>query len=432
MFNTREMQWTQKKLDIAIGAMTAILLCTPAWSVSADPPPTNASLQTTFAEICSAFETSYPFSEAEEKHWFKIKGQLDRDLNSPTFDSSSFPDHINGAFQELGISHLKLHALAESDSKQIRGRGKAHTGIDMAWIEGKWFVRKISEATASEIPALKPGFEITRIDSTTLQGDSNQFPMDWILQSRQAHFGPFGARFEIRGKDLEGNDYQLQGTYKKWEGKWSKSFGNLSSLPIALKSEEIDGVKVIRFNYFVFDILPEIKSILETTPADIGIIIDLRGNPGGMGIMANAIAGKLTDVPFKLGEMQLKGGWIAFFADPQPEAYLGKTAILVDEFSASTSEIFAQGLMEANRAKVFGRTTMGAALPSKFVQITDNYALQIPVATYTSEQGYVIEGQGVKPNQIVIVSRDDLIKQKDPVIFTAIQYLKKPTEVRIK
>jgi len=75
---------------------------------------------------------------------------------------------------------------------------------------------------------------------------------------------------------------------------------------------------------------------------------------------------------------------------------------------------------------------MGAALPSKFVQVSDDYYLQIPVANYTSEQGYVIEGQGVKPNQIIFLSRDDLIKRKDPVISKAIQYLKQPLEVHTK
>ena len=142
-----------------------------------------------------------------------------------------------------------------------------------------------------------------------------------------------------------------------------------------------------------------------------------------MGILANAIAGKLTDTSFELGTMHMIDGWIAFVADPQPKAFLGSVAILIDEFTASTSEIFAQGMKEHGRARVFGKPSMGAALPSKFIPLGSSFMLQMPVATYQSAAGYTIEGKGVQPHEVLSVSVEDVARLNDPVLSRAIDWI---------
>jgi carboxyl-terminal processing protease len=81
------------------------------------------------------------------------------------------------------------------------------------------------------------------------------------------------------------------------------------------------------------------------------MVIDLRGNPGGIGGMAMGMAGWLVDKPGqRLGTMYMRGATLNFVINPRAEAFNGPVAVLVDGSSASTSEIFAGGLKDLGRA----------------------------------------------------------------------------------
>ena len=78
-----------------------------------------------------------------------------------------------------------------------------------------------------------------------------------------------------------------------------------------------------------------------------GFIVDLRGNPGGIGGMAMGMAGFFVDKPDqRLGTMYLRDATLNFVINPRPPVFTGPLAILVDGNSASTSEIFAEGLKD--------------------------------------------------------------------------------------
>ena len=71
-----------------------------------------------------------------------------------------------------------------------------------------------------------------------------------------------------------------------------------------------------------------------------GLILDLRGNPGGLGLMACGIAGWLIDEDgFELGVMQFRDTEMKFVVNPRLDPWKKPVAVLVDEGSASTSEI---------------------------------------------------------------------------------------------
>src|ERR1700683_382602 len=121
------------------------------------------------------------------------------------------------------------------------------------------------------------------------------------------------------------------------------------------------------------------KAIQDCAKCD-GLIIDLRGNPGGIGGMAMGMAGWLTDHPnLQLGTMYMRGATLKFVINPRADAYTGPLAILVDGTSASTSEIFAGGLQDLRRARIFGTHTAGAALPSLIMRLPDGDGFQYAV-----------------------------------------------------
>ena len=85
-----------------------------------------------------------------------------------------------------------------------------------------------------------------------------------------------------------------------------------------------------------------------------GLIIDIRGNPGGIGLMATGLAGMLVENEYEMGRMRLRQGHLNFNVYPQSGAFLGPVAILVDGNSISTSEIFAADIARDGASPAIG------------------------------------------------------------------------------
>ncbi len=205
-------------------------------------------------------------------------------------------------------------------------------------------------------------------------------------------------------------------------------FGNLPETRIYFDSRTLaDGVGYIHFNEFLdpVSIMPRFEAALKGFRGSPGVILDLRGNPGGIGIMAMGIAGFFIDkAGQKLGEMKMRETTLKFVIFPRPETYSGPLAILVDEGSASTSEILAGGLQDLKRARIFGVRSAGAALPSDIVRLPNGDGFQYAQASYTSESGKVLEGEGVTPDVVVRQTREALLSGRDLVVEAADEWIR--------
>ena len=200
-------------------------------------------------------------------------------------------------------------------------------------------------------------------------------------------------------------------------------FGNLPESRLYFESRALDGgAGYIRFNEFLdpASIMPQFEAALKGFSQAPGVVLDLRGNPGGIGIMAMGIAGFFIDKPgLKLGEMKTRETTLKFVIFPRPETYPGPLAILVDGGSASTTEILAGGLQDLKRARIFGTRTAGAALPSDIIRLPNGDGFQYAQASYTSENGKVLEGNGVTPDTVVRQTREATTAGHDLVIEAA-------------
>ncbi len=188
-----------------------------------------------------------------------------------------------------------------------------------------------------------------------------------------------------------------------------------------------DGPGYIKFNEFLdpASIMPKFEAALKSFAGAPGVILDLRGNPGGIGIMAAGIAGFFIDRPgLKLGEMKTRENTMNFVIFPRPETWSGPLAILVDGGSASTAEILTQGLQDLKRARVFGVPSAGAALPSDIIRLPNGDRFQFPEASYTSVGGKVIEGSGVTPDVIVRQTLEATQSGRDLVIEAADEWIR--------
>lgn len=207
------------------------------------------------------------------------------------------------------------------------------------------------------------------------------------------------------------------------------SFGNLPTQYVWTESRQIGTAGYFAFNMFLDPgrVIPELGGSVAECKKCSGFIIDLRGNPGGIGAMAMGMAGFFIQKPGQLlGTMQMRDNALKFAINPRVPGFTGKLAVLVDGLSASTSEIFAGGLQDLGRARVFGSPTAGAALPSVIERLPNGDAFQYAIANYVSQSGTVLEGKGVKPDVEIRPDRESLLHGKDDTLERALQWVQRP------
>jgi carboxyl-terminal processing protease len=105
------------------------------------------------------------------------------------------------------------------------------------------------------------------------------------------------------------------------------------------------------------------------------------------------------------------------------QPFTGPLALVVDGQSMSTSEIFAAGLQEIHRARVFGEPSGGQALPALMARMPNNDVLMYAFADFVGPDGGRIEGRGVIPDTHVPLTRADLLAGRDAALEAAIRWI---------
>ncbi|MGI6094761.1 MAG: S41 family peptidase [Lachnospiraceae bacterium] len=156
------------------------------------------------------------------------------------------------------------------------------------------------------------------------------------------------------------------------------------------------------------------------------LVIDLRGNPGGL----------LTSVTSIL-ETMLPEGLIVYTEDKygnrkeltsDGESVLDlPLAVLVNEYSASASEIFAGAVQDYGIGTIVGTTTFGKGIVQSIQTLSDGSAVKLTIANYYTPKGRNIHGTGICPD--VEVELDEALKQKIAITHEEDNQLQKALEV---
>jgi carboxyl-terminal processing protease len=311
--------------------------------------------------------------------------------------------------------------------------GSGTTGIDARVLDGHAVVTDVDPGSPADKQGVRPGWRIERAHGTDLESVIRQArsnPAIHELQLTRAVLarlsGPIGGTVDAAFLDGSDKTVDLRLDLTPPRGA-SSAFGNLPAQHVWFESKKIGSTAYVRFNLFLD--LPRVmagfQQAVETCKACDGMIIDLRGNPGGIGGMAMGLAGFLVDKPNqRLGTMYLRDSTLNFVVNPRAEVLSAPVAVLVDGCSASTSEIFAGGLKDLGRARIFGTRTAAAALPSAFERLPNGDGFQYALANYISQGGQPLEGLGVIPDVVVELTRPALLAGHDAVVDAAVAWIR--------
>ena len=319
---------------------------------------------------------------------------------------------------------------------------------------GTWdaIVVAIEPGSPAERAGITPGMRVTKIANGTIDtiaGVADHLPpgdgLERYQRAQMAHTATTGDPGTTRSWELEtvdGSTLTTDVTYER-DSRPHTKFGSLPALPTELTWRHLDETErqrwgatdheigLIRFNIWLIPVARPFDIAMDTLRSADGIIIDLRGNPGGIGAMAMGIAGHFTAEARELGEMKTRDVTLQFQTNPRTVSttgvsvtpYAGPVAILVDDSTASTSEIFAGGLQFLKRAKVFGTRTAGAALPAITMPLPNGDVFLHAIADYRLPDGSALEATGVVPNNARPYTRADYAALGDPAMAEAVRWI---------
>ncbi|HJZ69295.1 MAG TPA: S41 family peptidase, partial [Blastocatellia bacterium] len=174
-------------------------------------------------------------------------------------------------------------------------------------------------------------------------------------------------------------------------------------------------VGYIRLTLWKSPIRKQFKKALDGLKDAPGIVIDIRGNPGGEAEEVVKIASYFFSSHVPFGKFVKRSGRALFLrTDDHEQVYQGPVAILINEGSGSGSELFAGVMQESGRAVVVGRTSCGCVLGiSSFKKVKGGGELAVSEYGYDSPQGKTFETTGVIPDKTIQLKIIDLEQHHD-------------------
>jgi len=324
-----------------------------------------------------------------------------------------------------------------STAKEDEGLNRGGTtGMTVRVRAGQVLVtRVLADSPAAEAGVI-PGWEVTTVRGDSLAPRIAKLAESMAGKSSQGLILSSAMNSRMTGQVghhlglgmLDGKQQPVELNLELVEARGTPTvLGNLPEVHVWHETRTLSGdIGYYGFNFFlnIMEVMPAYNQAMLEFMDSKGVIIDLRGNPGGLGAMAMGMSGWLIEGKGqRLGVMTLRTGDLKFVINPRPQSYQGPVAVLVDEVSASTSEIMAGGLKDLGRARLFGVTTAGAALPSVIDKLPNGDGFQYAIANYISEGGEQLEGQGVVPHVEIIADRAMLLEKGDPVLHAAVEWI---------
>jgi carboxyl-terminal processing protease len=386
-------------------------------------------------------------NELHQSHFFVIPPQAIPKLNSPGEQDDSEAE-ADADFE----NDPKTQALTPLEKIRTRLTRRLSTGIgiDLRIIDGSVVITRVGAGSTGARAGLRPGFEIRRVNGAKLSDaiaeiESNSIWHE-IIRPELPDFlianyinGDLTSPVKLVYADAMNREHLVTISREKLNGEMSPAMGNLPPIYAEFEAKRLPGgIGYIRFNAFAPILMKKVCSALRSLHDTSGLIIDLRGNHGGLLGMIVGLTGLLDSTPQFLGSMETRQGISPLVAFPQTSPYTGQLVLLVDSTSQSAAEMLAAGLQENGRALIVGEISAGNVIPSAIIKLPTGALLQYGFAKYVTPRGSVLEARGVIPDLIVKATRRTILRGGDPQLTAGLVKLRerivvsKIAELRIK
>lgn len=382
--------------------------------------------------------------------WEAVRAEL-RPKAAAAASSAELRAVLRDMLGRLGQSHFALIPSGADPASASRTGGdySGDPGFDVRLLGGDLVVTSVGRNGSSGV---QTGWLVRKIDGHQVAGLLSALPSStadraadgvnvrllnveaWrIAQTRLR--GPAGSSVDVGFEDGQGREVTIAVERRKEAGE-PVTVGHLPAMFVRVEQERRQTPKgafagLIRFNVWMTAVDAPFQRAVDEFRAADGLIIDLRGNPGGLAAMLMGISGHFVAERKTLGVMKTRDNELRFFANPRlvnakgerVPPFTGPLAILVDAMSGSASECFTGGMQSIGRARVFGQTSMGQALPAQFDQLPNGDVLIHAFGDFVTADGTRLEGRGVVPDETVPLRRDALLAGRDDTLDAALAWI---------
>lgn len=378
--------------------------------------------------------------------WVALRDEL-RPRAEAAASTAALRDVINDMLGRLDQSHFALipEEVADTlnpsrDTAVVTG----DVGFDVRLIGDDVLVTAVEPDSPADSGGVRAGWVVVTIGEDSIprlvrrvRDQDLRYPDGFLVWSGvEARLGgAVGTPVVIGFRDAEDHPRTLQIRRRPLPSDPVR-FGNLPTFFSRFKRAErttAGGRKVgtIWFNFWMVPLVRQVDEAVDAFRGDDGIVIDLRGNRGGVGGMVIGVAGHFLSERTSLGDFRTRRNTLHIRANPRlvntrgerVTPFAGPLALLVDETSGSASEMFAGGMQAIGRARVFGSTSVGGVLPALTERLPNGDVLYHAIADFVTADGVVLEGRGVIPDEPVRPTRADLLAGRDPVLDAALRWI---------
>ena len=425
-----------KRITTLLLILAVSITTASAQSPNASPSTLNPVWQETFQVVWQTVKDKHYDPQFGGVDWDQVHTRYAAKVAAVKSESELYRA-LREMLGELRQSHFSIYAPeAAPVGEAPRGGPVGEIGVNISLLQNQALITRVVAGTPAARAGLKPGYLIKQIDETKIETllertgkNAASTSIAEVYQIREIENrldGRAGTAVKIIYLDEKNAERSAMVDRELWRGEYSPAFGNMPPQRLEFEAKRLEGgVGYLAFNIFMPTMMEKIRTAIRSFADAPGIIIDLRGNPGGVGAMSSGIAGLISRTEGSLGRMQMRAGYMNFAIHPQQTPYLGPVAIIIDRQSASTSEVLAGGLQDIGRAVIVGERSAGAALPSIFTKLPTGAIFQYAVADFKTTKGTLLEGRGVTPDIEAKPERESLLAGRDNQIEAALAALRK-------
>ncbi len=364
---------------------------------SEDQPEATATPELSREEL---FE---PFWQA----WDLVHEQY---VDQPVDEVTLMRGAIKGMLEALGDPYSSYLDPVQFEESNSHLEGEEYEGIG-AWVDVSGdYLTIISPMPASpaEEAGLKPGDQVVAVDGEDMTGIDGLAVRDRVV-------GPRGTQVTLT--------IRREGVEEPFDVTVTRANIIVPSVESKMLENDIAYVRLLVFgDDTTRDLREALKELLKENPK--GLILDLRYNGGGY-----------RDTAIEVSSEFLKDGVVMYqqFGDGTRDTYEsnGKgqatdipMIVLINEGSASASEIVAGAIQDRERGQLLGTQSFGKGTVQVYTPlINEQGAVRITVARWLTPSGGTVAGVGLTPDVIVEITDEDVEQDRDPQLDKAIEIL---------
>lgn len=368
-------------------------------SVIAQPTP---SAEASSGDLNTLFS---PFWEA----WDIVHQQY---VEQPVDDTALMRGAISGMLQSLGDEHTSYMDPMDYQQANSPLQGE-YDGIG-AWVDttGEWLtIISPMAGTPAERAGLKPGDKIIAVDGEDMTGVSPELVLRKVL-------GPAGKNVKLTIA-REGSEGPLDVNIVREKIVMRSVESKMLDNNIAYVALTTFGDKSTE------ELKAALKDMLAKNPA--GLVLDLRNNGGGYLDTAIQVVSQFVDDGVVMIEEYGDGRRQVFEALPNGLATKIPLVVLVNEGTASASEITAGAIQDKGRAPLVGTKTYGKGSVQNWIALKDDQgAVRVTIAHWLTPKERLIHKVGLTPDYVVELTEEDIKAGRDPQLDKAVDLLLNP------